>query len=161
MRSLQQSPETGPGADRMELISFQVREQSFCLDLMVIRELRVWSAPTPLPQAPDFVRGVVNLRGTVLPIIDLGARLGLGATNATPHSAILVAEAGDRLVGLLVDSVSEILSVSVSSIQATPDVGCRATREFIRGLLAADGQMIALLKLDCLVPALEAVALAA
>lgn len=147
--------------DRMELISFQVRDQSFCLDLMVIRELRVWSAPTPLPQAPDYIRGVVNLRGNVLPIIDLGARLGLGHTEATPRHAILVAEAGDRLVGLLVDGVSEILSVPAASIQQTPDVGCRFTREFIRGLLPMEGQMMALLSLDCLVPALETVPLAA
>ena len=141
---------------RLELISFEVRDQSFCVDLMAIREIRGWTQATPLPQSPDFIRGVVNLRGTVLPIIDLGARLGLGRTEATARHAILVAEVGTRIIGLLVDGVSEILSLPTSSLQATPDVGCSITREFVIGLLPLEGQMLSLLSLSSLVPAMAA-----
>lgn len=143
-------------AGRLDLISFQVRDQAFCIDLMAIREIRGWTQATPLPQSPAFIRGVVNLRGTVLPIIDLGARLGLGRTEATARHAILVAEVGARIIGLLVDGVSEILSLPASSLQATPDVGCSITREFVVGLLPLEGQMLSLLSLNSLVPALEA-----
>src|SRR6516162_5660498 len=67
--------------DRRELISFRIGEQEFCVDIMSVREIRGWTAATPLPKSPDFVRGVINLRGAVLPIIDLSARLGLGFTE--------------------------------------------------------------------------------
>jgi purine-binding chemotaxis protein CheW len=140
---------------RLDLISFQVRDQAFCIDLMAIREIRGWTQATPLPQSPAFIRGVVNLRGTVLPIIDLGARLGLGRTEATARHAILVAEVGPRIIGLLVDGVSGILSLPADSLQATPDVGCAITREFVLGLLPLEGQMLSLLSLASLVPAVQ------
>lgn len=149
---------TSQGGSRMELISFQVRDQAFCVDLLAIREIRGWTQATPLPQSPDFIRGVVNLRGAVLPIIDLGARLGLGPTQTSARHAILVAEIGGRLVGLLVDGVNEILSVPSDSLQPTPDVGCRIIREFVRGLLALDGRMLTLLSLDRVLPSTEAAA---
>jgi purine-binding chemotaxis protein CheW len=143
-------------AEQVELISFQVRDQYFCVDLMAIREIRSWTQATPLPQSPDFIRGVVNLRGTVLPIVDLAARLGLGPTEPSARHAILVAEIADRLVGLLVDGVSEILSEPAASLQATPDVGCEITREFVRGLLPLEGRMLTLLSLDRVLPPIEA-----
>jgi purine-binding chemotaxis protein CheW len=146
--------ETDPGgeAQRLELVSFQVRDQASCVDLMAIREIRSWTQATPLPQTPDFIRGVVNLRGAVLPILDLGARLGLGSTEPTARHAILVTEIGERVVGLLVDGVSEILSVSSDMLQPAPDVGCETTRDFVRGLLALDGRMLTLLSLDRVLP---------
>ncbi len=145
---------TDPGgeAQRLELVSFQVRDQASCVDLMAIREIRSWTQATPLPQTPDFIRGVVNLRGAVLPILDLGARLGLGSTEPTARHAILVTEIGERVVGLLVDGVSEILSVSSDMLQPAPDVGCESTRHFVRGLLALDGRMLTLLSLDRVLP---------
>jgi purine-binding chemotaxis protein CheW len=151
------SPSHADG-DREELISFQIRDQSFCIDLMAVREIRGWTQATPLPQSPDFIRGVVNLRGTVLPIIDLSARLGLGPTEPSARHAILVTEIADRLVGLLVDGVSEILSLPKESLQPTPDVGCRITREFVRGLVSLDGRMLTLLSLNPMLPAAEAIA---
>jgi purine-binding chemotaxis protein CheW len=141
---------------RLELISFQLREQAFCVDLMAIREIRSWTQATPLPRSPDFIRGVVNLRGAVLPIVDLGARLGLGATEPTPRHAILVTEIGGRVIGLLVDGVSEILSLAADTLQPTPDVGSGPTHDFVLGLLTHDGRMLTLLSLDNVLPHLEA-----
>jgi purine-binding chemotaxis protein CheW len=153
------SPETNNaqgGGNRMELISFQVRDQAFCVDLMAIREIRSWTQATPLPQSPDFIRGVVNLRGAVLPIVDLGARLGLGRTDPTARHAILVTEIGGRVVGLLVDGVSEILSLPAETLQPTPDVGCQITRDYVRGLLTHDGRLLTLLSLDSVLPETQA-----
>ena len=140
------------GEDQSELISFEVRGQLFCIDIMSVREIRGWTQATPLPQSPDYIRGVINLRGTVLPILDLGARLGLGPTEPTARHAILVVGIGTRLVGLLVDGVDEILSVNKADIQPAPDVCSEETQQFVRGVLPIEGRMVTLLSLTRIVP---------
>ena len=89
-----------------ELIAFRIHGQEFCVDVMSIREIRGWTMATPIPQSPNFVLGVINLRGTVLPIIDLGARLGFPMSDRTARHAIIVAQIGTHVVGLLVEGVS-------------------------------------------------------
>jgi len=105
---------------RRELISFRIAEQEFCVDIMAVREIRGWTAATPLPRTPDFVRGVINLRGAVLPIIDLSARMGLGAIEPEARHVIIVCRISGQMVGLLVDAVSDILTITDELIQATP-----------------------------------------
>ena len=141
-----------------ELISFRIGEQEFCVDIMAVREIRGWTQATPLPQSPSYVRGVINLRGAVLPIVDLSARLGLGATEPSVRNVIIVVRIGTRLVGLLVDAVSEVLTATSDMIQPTPDVSCDAVKMFIRGILALDGRMVSWITLDRILPeqALEA-----
>jgi purine-binding chemotaxis protein CheW len=139
-----------------ELISFRIGEQEFCVDIMAVREIRGWTPATPLPQAPSYVRGVINLRGAVLPIVDLSARLGLGPTEPSVRNVIIVVRLGARLVGLLVDAVSEVLTATSDMIQPTPDVSCDAVRMFIRGILALDGRMISWITLDRILPEQEA-----
>ncbi len=139
-----------------ELISFRIGEQEFCVDIMAVREIRGWTPATPLPQAPSYVRGVINLRGAVLPIVDLSARLGLGATEPSVRNVIIVVRIGQRLVGLLVDAVSEVLTATAEMIQPTPDVSCDAVKMFIRGILALDGRMVSWITLDKILPELVA-----
>jgi purine-binding chemotaxis protein CheW len=139
-----------------ELISFRIGEQEFCVDIMAVREIRGWTQATPLPQAPSYVRGVINLRGAVLPIVDLSARLGLGATQPDVRNVIIVVRIGTRLVGLLVDAVSEVLTATAEMIQPTPDVSCDAVKMFIRGILALDGRMVSWITLDKILPEQEA-----
>lgn len=139
----------GPGK---ELISFRIGAQEFCVDIMEVREIRGWTPATALPQAPAFVRGVINLRGAVLPIVDLGARLGLGAADPTARHVIIVAQVQNQIVGLLVDAVSDILTVTDDMIQPTPDVASEMVRNFVRGLLAIDGRMVSFISLDRVLP---------
>ncbi len=136
-----------------ELISFRIGAQEFCVDIMSVREIRGWAPATPLPRAPGYIRGVINLRGAVLPIVDLSARLGLGAADPSARHVIIVAQIGARLVGLLVDAVSDILTVTDASVQPTPDVASDMARTFVQGLLALDGRMISLIDLDRVLPA--------
>jgi purine-binding chemotaxis protein CheW len=138
-----------------ELISFRINGQEFCLDIMAIREIRGWTNATALPQSPSFVRGVINLRGAVLPIVDLAARLGFESAELSDRHVIIVAQIGPQIVGLLVDAVSDILTVTDDLIQPTPDVASGAAKTFVRGLLAIDGRMISLIGLDQVLPALE------
>jgi purine-binding chemotaxis protein CheW len=141
---------------RRELISFRVGEQEFCVDIMSVREIRGWTPASPMPHSPPYVRGVINLRGAVLPVIDLAARLGLGVADATDRHVIIVARIGNRTVGLLVDAVSDILTVTDETIQPPPDVGCDMVKSTVKGLLAVDGRMISLISMDEVLPAGEA-----
>lgn len=142
-------------ADHLELISFRVADQEFCLDIMAVREIRGWTPATPLPHSPPYVRGVINLRGAVLPILDLKARLGLGACDPGPSSVIIVVHIGTRLVGLLVDAVSEILAAEMSSVQPTPNVGCDTVGRFVRGIIAQEGRMISWISIEEIMPSEE------
>jgi purine-binding chemotaxis protein CheW len=125
-----------------ELITFEVSGQIFALDIMAIREIRAWTPTTPLPRVPDYVAGVVNLRGTVLPVIDLAARLGWKPVVATPRHAIIVVQTGKLLGGLIVDSVSDIVTISADSLQPVPITACDGIVPFLEGLAAIDDHMI-------------------
>jgi purine-binding chemotaxis protein CheW len=139
-----------------ELITFRIGRQEFCVDIMSVREIRGWTPATPLPRAPGYMKGVINLRGAVLPIIDLGARLGLGVSDPTARHVIMVAHIGGRTVGLLVDAVSDIIELTDDAVQATPDVASDQVRTFVKGIFAVDGRMISLLELEWLLPDGEA-----
>lgn len=139
----------------MEWIAFRIDEQDFCMDIMAVREIRGWTAATPLPHSPSYVRGVINLRGAVLPIIDLKARLGLGQAQPSARSVIIVTRLDQRLVGLLVDAVSEILTATQDAVQPTPNVDCEEVQRFVKGILTLDGRMISWLALDELLPRSE------
>ena len=140
---------------RRELISFRIGDQEFCVDIMSVREIRGWTPATPLPRTPSFVKGVINLRGAVLPIVDLASRLGFESTEASDRNVIIVAQIGEQVVGLLVDAVSDILTVTDDVIQPTPDVASETAKSFIRGLIAMDGRMISLIGLDRVLPDME------
>ena len=145
-------------SQRRELTSFRTGDQEFCVDIMSVREIRGWSPATPLPQTPDYMKGVINLRGAVLPIMDLAARLGLPATVPSERSVIIVVQVVDRLVGLLVDAVSDILSISPEQIQPTPDVACDQVRTFVRGLITIEERMISEIAVERLLPEIDAIA---
>ena len=149
---------TATGAERRELISFRVGDQEYCVDIMAVREIRGWSPATTLPQSPGFMRGVINLRGAVLPIMDLACRLNMPVLEPTVRSVFIVVKAADRTVGLLVDAVSDILSVNDDMIQPTPDVACDAVRSFVRGIISIEGRMISEISLDRILPEREALA---
>ncbi len=135
-----------------ELIAFRIGAQEFCVDIMAVREIRGYTPATALPQAPSFVRGVINLRGAVLAIVDLAARLGFPPAEPTARHVIMVVNIENQVVGLLVDAVLDILTVEEAVIQPTPDVASEMARLFTRGVLAIDGRMISLIGLDHVLP---------
>ncbi|WP_420849882.1 chemotaxis protein CheW [Phenylobacterium kunshanense] len=151
---ISQNGQNNPGGMK-ELISFRIGAQEFCVDIMAIREIRGWTPATALPQSPSFVKGVINLRGAVLPIVDLALRLGFESTDASDRNVIIVADIGGQVVGLLVDAVSDILTVTDDVIQPTPDVASDTAKTFVRGLIAMDGRMISLIGLERVLPDLE------
>jgi purine-binding chemotaxis protein CheW len=139
----------------IELVAFRIGEQEYCVDIVAVREIRGWTKATMLPHAPHYVQGVINLRGTVLPIVDLSARLGLGACEPTARHVTIVVHIGGQVVGLLVDAVSDILTVALAEIGPTPDIASETTKQFVRGVLAVEDRMISLIELTQVLPDLD------
>ncbi|MFT4182013.1 MAG: chemotaxis protein CheW [Rhizobium sp.] len=141
-----------------ELIAFRIGDQEFCVDVMSVREIRGWTPATPMPHAPAHILGVINLRGAVLPIVDLSSRLGMKQAAPTARHVIIVAQVKRKVVGLLVDAVSDILTVTDEIIQPTPEISSDHERQFARGILAIDSRMICLVELETLFPEHESLA---
>lgn len=135
-----------------ELIAFRIGDQEFCVNVMSVREIRGWTPVTPMPHAPSYVLGVLNLRGAVLPIIDMSARLGMRPAEPTVRHVIIVAQVKNKIVGLLVEAVSDILTIRDEHIQPTPDMSSEFERTFARGILAIEGRMICLIELEAVFP---------
>lgn len=144
----------GANEVRQQFITFISGEQEFGANIMAIREIRGWTEATPLPHAPDYVRGVINLRGVVLPVVDLKARLGRGITDANPKHVTIVVQAGERTIGLLVDAVSDILTATAADIQPTPELARDAQSAFVDGIAVLDKRMVTLLSMEKLTASL-------
>ncbi len=136
------------GSDGSEFVTFFVGEQEYCIDIMSLREIRGWTPATALPDAPHYVRGVINLRGSVLPIIDLAKRLDLEPEEPSERSVVMITQIGTQIVGLLADAVSDILTIDPSTIQPTPDMNRDSSLSFVKGLLAIEERMISVIALE-------------
>ena len=119
---IENSQDIAVAGDRTEFLSFRIGESEYSVEIMSVREIRGWTQTTSLPHAPHFVRGVINLRGTVLPVVDLALRLGLEASDPEDRNVIIVVDVGSRVMGLRVDAVSDILSFSRDQLQPPPEM---------------------------------------
>jgi purine-binding chemotaxis protein CheW len=130
------------------LISFAIGDDQYGVDIMAVREIKGWSQITHLPRQPDYMRGVLNLRGLMVPIIDLRCRFGQGMTEATPLHIVIVVQIGTRHVGILADRVLDIVSFNPSQVQPVPRVEGEARSDFLSGLMTIESGMIALIDLS-------------
>ncbi|MBB4086364.1 chemotaxis protein CheW [Sphingomonas carotinifaciens] len=135
-----------------QLITFELGDQSLGIDIMAIREIRAWSPATPLPNVPAHVRGVVNLRGVVLPVLDLRMRMGWGLTDPTARHVIIVVRIGEQLQGVIVDAVNDIVTINPDDMQPLPDVGTMQAAGLLEGLATVEDRMILVLDLERLAP---------
>lgn len=136
------------GSDGCEIIAFRCDEQEYGVDIMSVREIRGWTNATALPHSPPYVRGVTNLRGAVLPVVDLNLRLGGGQVEPESRHVVIVVQVEDKLIGLLVDAVSDILTVQLDSLQETPEIASDTARSFVHHVVAIDTRMIRLISLE-------------
>lgn len=135
-----------------KFLTFTLGHEEYGVPVLKVREIIKVMDITHVPQVPDYVLGVINLRGKVIPVIDLRQKFGLGLTENTPHTCIIVADvdlaATHVMMGIVVDSVSEVLNVSEGEIDATPDFGGRVTTDYVLGLAKVKGTVKILLDLD-------------
>jgi len=136
------------GGQSIEIIAFRLHDRDFCVRTKSIREIRGWGQATPLPHAPDDVLGVMNLRGIVIPIIDLARRLGMKSVEPTERSAIVVAEVHGTAMGLVVDGVSDILTIPVNSVHPVPEIGLPDGAAYSDGIIIQPNGMICFLNLE-------------
>jgi purine-binding chemotaxis protein CheW len=135
----------------VEFISFSIGEDQYGVEITAVREIKGWTNVTQLPRQPDYVRGVLNLRGVMVPIIDLRCRFGQGVTEASPMHVVIIVQIADRSVGILADRVLDIVSVETASIQPVPKVSRAAQSDLLSGLVTTESAMIALIDLKYLV----------
>lgn len=131
-----------------QFVSFAIGDEEYCIDIGYVREIKGWTKVTPLPNTPEYVLGVLNLRGVIVPIFDMRQRFGLGRTETTPLHVVIIVAIGRRVMGILVDAVSDILNVSEAEIMAVPDLDTRGDRRFLKGLLTQGEKMVAQLALE-------------
>ena len=131
----------------IEYLSFEVSGEGYAIDIALTREIRGWTEPSAMPDTPAFELGVINLRGEMLPLIDLAARLGLRSPEIHARSVIIVAEVNDMAVGLLVDSVSNIIALSEENMRPPPDMANGGKHDYVKALTVVDEQMIRILDL--------------
>jgi purine-binding chemotaxis protein CheW len=139
--------EAATGDAPTQLISFAIGDDQYGVDIMAVREIKGWTDITHLPRQPDYVRGVLNLRGVIVPIIDLRCRFGQGLTQATPLHIVIIVQIAAKPVGLLADRVLDIVSLDEAQIQPVPRIAQASRVEFLSGLATVEGAMIALIDL--------------
>jgi purine-binding chemotaxis protein CheW len=135
----------------IELLTFQLADQEYSLDIMSVREIRGWTRTTPLPHAPSYMKGVINLRGTVLPVMDLSQRLGLRPRDHTDRNVIIVVNHEDSMTGLLVDAVSDIIALTSDDLQPPPEMQSSNSPNVVSALTLIDERMIRVLDLSSIV----------
>ena len=140
----------GASQNSLQLIAFSIDEQIYGVEITTVREIRAWNGATPLPNTREYVRGVINLRGTIVPIFDLRARFGDGQTNPTKNHVVVVMSVGEKWIGTLVDAVSDILTVSKDDIHNVPE-GNSVDTELLNGIVTHDGRMVGLIDLQAVV----------
>lgn len=133
-----------------QYVTFLVDGKSFGIVIVMVREIKQWSPTTALPNQKPHTRGVLNLRGTIVPVHDLKARLGGPITEATENHVVVIAAVRDQTIGILVDAVSDIVNVNEAEIQPVPSSGVHEGNTGISGLVNCDDDMVALLDLEAL-----------
>jgi purine-binding chemotaxis protein CheW len=131
----------------IQFVTFAIDDDQYGVEIMAVREIKGWSEIKHLPKQPDYVRGVLNLRGVMVPIIDLRCRFAQGLTEATPVHVVIVVQIEGQLVGLLADRVLDIVAFDAKQVQPVPRVSASSHLDFLSGLVTIDNSMIALIDL--------------
>jgi purine-binding chemotaxis protein CheW len=138
--------------DTIQYLTFKLEDEVFATDIAQVREVLEYSLVTKMPRTPDYMRGVINLRGHVVPVLDLKLRFGMAMTEATVNTCVIIVEIhlADELtiIGALADSVQEVIDMDPSSIQPAPKIGTRLKTEFIKGIGKKDEKFVIILDIE-------------
>lgn len=141
--------------DSEQYLTFLLGGEEYGINILKVQEIRGWSEATEIPNSPDFVLGVVNLRGIVIPVIDLRIKFSLSQAEFTPKTVVVIVKVTqldeERTMGLVVDAVSDVYDISADDIQETPNLGSLIATEYITGIAHLDEKMLILLNVDKLI----------
>jgi purine-binding chemotaxis protein CheW len=138
-----------------EFLSFTLGEEEYGIQIQKVQELRGYDAVTRIANAPDFIKGVVNLRGTIVPIVDMRIKFNLGAPTYDQFTVVIILNIDDRVVGMVVDSVSDVITLNPDQIKAAPEMGTALNTDHLIGLGTVDERMLILVDIDMLMSSPE------
>ena len=132
----------------LQYVTFRLDDETYGINVMQIQEVLRYSGIAPVPGSPEYVLGIINLRGNVVTVIDTRRRFGLNDADVTDSSRIVVMESADQVMGILVDSVAEVVYLKSSEIETAPNVGSEESARFIQGVCNKNGELIILVEFD-------------
>lgn len=147
------------GGRLLQQLTFMLAGEEYGIDILSVREIRAWSRVTRIPQAPDYLLGVLNLRGAIVPVLDLRLRFGLPRGGYDGTTVTVVVAVGDRLFGVVADAVADVFDAREDEIKPVPELGAVVDTRFLKGLAGDDERMVMLLDVERLLRPEEAEAL--
>jgi purine-binding chemotaxis protein CheW len=147
--------------DGSQFLTFRLGQEEYGVEILKVQEIKGYSAITPVPNTPAYLKGVMNLRGTIVPVVDLRAKFAMAEAEYNQFTVIIVLTVGTKVMGLIVDAVSDVLNIPKKDIQPTPDFGAQVDAEFISGMAKAGEKLVVLLDIDRVLGGAELAAVAA
>jgi purine-binding chemotaxis protein CheW len=131
-----------------EFLTFTLGDEEYAIDILKVQEIRGYEEPTVIANSPAFIKGVVNLRGTIVPIVDLRIKFDVGVVEYTPFTVVIILNVGGRVVGMVVDAVSEVAALSDEQIRPAPEFSSAVDTRYIRGLATVDERMLIVVDIE-------------
>lgn len=149
------NPNLNPAAQATmrELLTFTLGAENYAIDILKVQEIRGYEAVTRIANTPDFIKGVVNLRGHIVPIIDLRVKLGLGEARYDASTVVIILNVLGRVIGVVVDGVSDVINLPPDAVRPAPEFGALLDTEYIEGLATLDGQLLIVVDIERLMGA--------
>lgn len=135
-------------APREEYLTFTLGAEEYAVDILKVQEIRGYDAVTRIARAPDFIKGVINLRGIIVPIVDLRIKLAMGTVEYTVFTVTIILNIGGRVVGIVVDSVSDVVGMDAGQVHPAPDFASSLDTTYIRGLATLDDRMLIVMDIE-------------
>jgi purine-binding chemotaxis protein CheW len=138
------------GGYAQEYLTYTLGSEEYAIDILRVQEIRGYDQPTTIANAPSFLKGVINLRGTIVPIVDLRIKFNVGTAEYTPFTVVIILNIGDRVVGIVVDSVSDVTLLRLSQIRPAPEFAATVDTKYIRGLCTLDERVLIVVDIEWL-----------
>jgi purine-binding chemotaxis protein CheW len=134
--------------DRHQYLTFTLGQGHYGIEILRVQEIKGYSAVTTIPNLPPYIKGVMNLRGAVVPVLDLRAKFGMSESEYTRFTVIIVVRVGERVVGLIVDAVSDVLDVAATDVVPAPEMGAEVDTSFLTGMAKSEDRLVSLLDIE-------------
>jgi purine-binding chemotaxis protein CheW len=136
------------GGYAQEYLTYTLGPEEYAIDILKVQEIRGYEPPTTIANAPDFLKGVINLRGTIVPIVDLRIKFNVGKADYTPFTVVIILNIGSRVVGIVVDSVSDVTMLRQEQIRPAPEFAATVDTKYINGLCTLDERMLIVVDIE-------------
>lgn len=143
------------GGSTAEFLTFRLGGEEYGIDILKVQEIRGYEEPTTIANAPDFIKGVINLRGTIVPIVDMRIKFRLGEARYDSFTVVIILNVSDRVVGIVVDSVSDVMTLATSQVREAPEFAGAMDTSYITGLGTIDERMLILIDIEKLMSSAE------